>query len=246
MLCLLNEECRWLGSRLTVIRRWLIAFVDLWSESRGWLALALSELGVDCINAISWCRMSLNLLLLTRFWTCWQCSSVTYSAKEPYWSDSWCVIGQAKVSIVNEANIVSIRLPGLKTLLVEHCMRLDELDRTYCDMCKMQGPLRDDNMQQVNYPSTRSRGGFVDLHQDVVFFLDGLGRWAFGALETMGNFFSWCTCAQLADVFVRLVEGTSVIIVERDSKNGAGEELAPVSTHQLVDSNNCSLIAALQ
>lgn len=168
--------------------------------------------------------------------------------KEVSWapSDPWWVFVCAMHALVCEANAVFVELQGLKTLVSEQRERLQGLVTTYCTMSQMEGPLGENRLLEKD-PSTHSiEGSFVVSHSHARSCLDGLGRWVLRALDGMNEASRVLITRSLADVLVKLADGVSKIVAERDSSNDVGELLPPVLPHQLVKSDMRTLVSNIE
>ncbi|KAJ1341927.1 hypothetical protein BSLG_003577 [Batrachochytrium salamandrivorans] len=121
-------------------------------------------------------------------------------------------------AIVYEANIVFQELQGMATLISQQRVRLKELVDTYTLMSQMEGPLREEQLQNTDPLYLRQK-----------------------AHSGPRNHLVSC----IGTVFVHLADGIFSIVAERDSSNDVGEELPAVLPHHLVASDMRTLVRQL-
>ncbi|KAH6587214.1 hypothetical protein BASA50_001347 [Batrachochytrium salamandrivorans] len=148
-------------------------------------------------------------------------------------------------AIVYEANIVFQELQGMATLISQQRVRLKELVDTYTLMSQMEGPLREEQLQNTDPFVSSTKGSFRVTHAHVRSYMDDLGRWVLMTMDAMEESPRNHLVSCIGTVFVHLADGIFSIVAERDSSNDVGEELPAVLPHHLVASDMRTLVRQL-
>ncbi|KAH6575369.1 hypothetical protein BASA62_001946 [Batrachochytrium salamandrivorans] len=159
--------------------------------------------------------------------------------------DAWWVFMYTMNAIVYEANIVFQELQGMATLISQQRVRLKELVDTYTLMSQMEGPLREEQLQNTDPFVSSTKGSFRVTHAHVRSYMDDLGRWVLVTMDAMEESPRNHLVSCIGTVFVHLADGIFFIVAERDSSNDVGEELPAVLPHHLVASDMRTLVRQL-
>ncbi|KAJ1345362.1 hypothetical protein BSLG_000875 [Batrachochytrium salamandrivorans] len=125
----------------------------------------------------------------------------------------------------------------MATLISQQRVRLKELVDTYTLMSQMEGPLREEQLQNTDPFVSSTKGSFRVTHAHVRSYMDDLGRWVLVTMDAMEESPRNHLVSCIGTVFVHLADGIFFIVAERDSSNDVGEELPAVLPHHLVASD---------
>jgi hypothetical protein len=78
-------------------------------------------------------------------------------------------------------------LQGLTMLLSQQKAKLSALIDKYCKLSKMQGPLNDSKIREVDQSTSEICGKFVMKHKNAYVFLQGLDLWVLEKLLTLNQ-----------------------------------------------------------
>lgn len=156
-------------------------------------------------------------------------------------SDWWIVMFTVN-SISKEATCTFRALEGMTTLVSQQREKLLELANRYADWFKVQKVPQPISLETIAAMAEQERdtlilsdtGECCMNSENMIEFFQNLSTYTLNLSETMEEKYLNETAKGLCKGVLNLIENIKKIVAERDSKNGASDQLPPVLPHQLV------------
>lgn len=213
-------------------------FLSLLTKRFGYLCREqnlLSGIRKECSKfcTVPWLSMGKGLALLTLH----QVAVTEYlTARAMSWAaDNLCWVFVTTIhALVYEANSEYTELQDLTTLLWQQREQLKALAYTYCTISQIQRTRGDGLVAQTDPNAHLIHSSFIVACNHAHSCMNGLGRCVLIALNEIYEDSQAFLTRSFANVLVKLPDGISTIVAERDFSNDAGETLPAVLTHKPV------------
>jgi len=159
----------------------------------------------------------------------------------------WWIFLHAVEAFSSESKIIFTSLQGLSTLVCKQQNLLKGLIDTYTHMSGMEGPLSDDQIQEiVSQEPCVVLGAYILMEGKCRLYLESLGMWNLQALDNLESNTKQVLFSAVGRLFVDAAAGISDIVCECDSSNAQGEPLPPVLPHELSSIDMRQLVNTIQ
>lgn len=160
---------------------------------------------------------------------------------------SWWIFLHAVAVFSSESKIVFTSLQGLSTLVCEQRNLLKGLIDTYARMSGMEGPLCNDQIQEIvsQEPCVMS-GAYILTERKCRLYLESLGMWNLQALDNLDSNTKKLMFSSVGRLFVDAAARISDIVCERDSCNAPSDPLPPVLPEELSSIDMRQLVNTVQ